>query len=59
MDYETYVNPLRAVFTTHGVLIVGAFVVLYALGGRVPALRFILLVIGLVLVLSQLDMLPF
>lgn len=58
MNYDTYVNPLRAVFTTHGVIIVGALLVLYALGGRIPALRFILLVIGLILFVSQLDLLP-
>lgn len=59
MNYDAYVNPLRAVFTVHGVIIAGALLVLYALGGRVPALRFLVLVVGLVLFLSQLDMLPF
>lgn len=58
MNPQAYVTPLESIFSTHGLAIVGGFLVLFALGGRIPALRFLILVVGLIYFLSALNFLP-
>ena len=58
MNPQAFVAPLEQIWSTHGMVIVGAILVLFALGGRIPAFRFVLLVVGLIYFLSVLNFLP-